>query len=396
MPDFVRLVWFILAAWAFYALLVVLSSEARRRLSNYYVFVSIPSVFVTLGILGTFSGIVQGLYGFDVNDISGSLPAMIAGLKTKFWTSIAGILASLVFKPIVATYVSQGKVKEPATEESLALRRLEGSMTAIQELLAKQVGEHGQLRGDQKAAHMELVRVINRNGEETRSQIDEVTQSLAQANSEALVGALQDVITDFNQTFSMFIGQLVEKNFDKLTDAVDQLVEWQRTYREDIQIIRASYQQMLVKFEDMVEHGERWVDVMDSIAGQGAALQQVVDEFNLAFSDSSRFRETLQRIHDATTELKQGATHLKDLGSRFDEAGKAFNRAQDTVAEWSKSASSVSSMVSDLQGTLVQLRQFDIAQITKLDESFIKRLEDTMRSFDDLVGKYITYLENRR
>ena len=43
-------------------------------------------VAVSLGILGTFSGIVIGLIGFNVNDIPGSVPTLLDGLKFAFIT----------------------------------------------------------------------------------------------------------------------------------------------------------------------------------------------------------------------------------------------------------------------------------------------------------------------
>ncbi len=43
---------------------------------NPYLYNSIPSVFTTLGVLGTFSGIFFGLQEFDVNNINDSIPML--------------------------------------------------------------------------------------------------------------------------------------------------------------------------------------------------------------------------------------------------------------------------------------------------------------------------------
>jgi hypothetical protein len=54
----------------------------------------LPSILVAIGILGTFTGIFIGLLNFDVNQIDTSLPHLLSGLKTAFFTSILGLILS--------------------------------------------------------------------------------------------------------------------------------------------------------------------------------------------------------------------------------------------------------------------------------------------------------------
>ncbi|MBQ2948309.1 MAG: MotA/TolQ/ExbB proton channel family protein [Clostridia bacterium] len=61
-----------------------------------------PGILTSLGILGTFLGLVLGLSGLDLNaaDTSALLAAMeklIGGMSTAFLTSIAGVVASMAF-----------------------------------------------------------------------------------------------------------------------------------------------------------------------------------------------------------------------------------------------------------------------------------------------------------
>ncbi len=57
----------------------------------------IPSMFTTIGILGTFGGIAYGLWFFNPEDIEKSIPTLLQGLKTAFFASIAGIALSIIF-----------------------------------------------------------------------------------------------------------------------------------------------------------------------------------------------------------------------------------------------------------------------------------------------------------
>lgn len=60
----------------------------------------VPSLLTSLGILGTFIGLMRGLGGLDVSDAAktmDSIPQMIGGMTFAFMTSIAGIACSLIF-----------------------------------------------------------------------------------------------------------------------------------------------------------------------------------------------------------------------------------------------------------------------------------------------------------
>ena len=54
-----------------------------------------PSLISTLGVLGTFAGITLGLYYFKTDDLTKSIPLLLGGLKTAFFTSLAGMAGSL-------------------------------------------------------------------------------------------------------------------------------------------------------------------------------------------------------------------------------------------------------------------------------------------------------------
>ena len=58
----------------------------------------LPSLSVSCGIFGTFWGIFIGLSGFDTAHISESIPTLLEGMKTAFFTSLIGMSVSLFLK----------------------------------------------------------------------------------------------------------------------------------------------------------------------------------------------------------------------------------------------------------------------------------------------------------
>jgi len=71
-----------------------------------------PGILTSLGILGTFLGLVRGLSGLNLNaaDTSALLAAMeklIGGMSTAFLTSIAGVVASIFFNLLNTHYTNK-------------------------------------------------------------------------------------------------------------------------------------------------------------------------------------------------------------------------------------------------------------------------------------------------
>jgi hypothetical protein len=57
-----------------------------------------PIILTMLGIFGCFLGIATGLLHFDTENIQGSVPSLLEGIKTSFWASILGIGGALTIK----------------------------------------------------------------------------------------------------------------------------------------------------------------------------------------------------------------------------------------------------------------------------------------------------------
>ena len=77
----------------------------------------IPSMFTTIGILGTFGGIAYGLWFFNPEDIEKSIPTLLQGLKTAFFASIAGIALSIIFSKRISFVTYLKKTLRHATNK---------------------------------------------------------------------------------------------------------------------------------------------------------------------------------------------------------------------------------------------------------------------------------------
>lgn len=89
----------ILWSWAY----ISIQQRNNRLLHKKRWIDQLPAMISTLGVLGTFAGITIGLYFFDTDDLDHSIPKLLSGLKTAFYTSLAGMLGSLFLSKKVNT-----------------------------------------------------------------------------------------------------------------------------------------------------------------------------------------------------------------------------------------------------------------------------------------------------
>jgi methyl-accepting chemotaxis protein len=120
----------ILTGYLIYAIRIL------KKASNDYANVNlndldlIPSMFTTIGILGTFAGISYGLMAFDTSDITKTLPQLLNGLKTAFFASIGGIIASMIFSKRIS-YIRNINEKGVLSDETQALNKLIVELQAL-------------------------------------------------------------------------------------------------------------------------------------------------------------------------------------------------------------------------------------------------------------------------
>ena len=242
-----------------------------------------PHFMTSLGVLGTFSGIVVGLMAFDPKHIDESITFLLAGLKTAFLTSLVGMFASIAFKVALPFLDKKETVKASGENEILAVMRqqLEAMNLLLNAVSEKEIsnissqlsrinetlnsiktdvcGTLFTLRQDVNDAtrkgqsewvihHQENKKSYNTQLEIQKTQIEiseilwvkmnEFRDILSQSASEQVILALKTVITSFNDTFTEQFGE----NFKHLDASVGKLLEWQNSYAHQLEEMANKYQ----------------------------------------------------------------------------------------------------------------------------------------------------------
>lgn len=109
-----------LITWSIFSIYYIFRLWKRNSIKTYnpYIYNSIPSIFTTIGVLGTFGGIFLGLINFNIDNIDDSILELLEGMKLAFVTSIIGIMLSLIFRIIGQLVLRTVEQKEPEKQTS--------------------------------------------------------------------------------------------------------------------------------------------------------------------------------------------------------------------------------------------------------------------------------------
>lgn len=252
--DFFLILLFGLFFWASYN-----SKQGKHvALTNYA-----PTMLTSIGILGTFVGIIVGLLGFNPDDIDGSITVLLNGLKIAFITSIFGMFLSILYKVLYTSGWITPKQSEEFMKDEVGIEDIYGVMKRQEEALQKLqksisendesslVGQMKLMRSDFSDNHkrmamqldqtIEPLKLIQEHVSKQQEKFDKFTETLwiklqdfadmlSKSATEQVINALKDVIRDFNEKLTEQFGE----NFKELNAAVIKLVDWQENYKQQL------------------------------------------------------------------------------------------------------------------------------------------------------------------
>ncbi len=257
---------------------------------------SAPALLTSIGIFGTFVGIAQGLQEFDTLQIQDSVPSLLEGLKTAFWTSIAGLFAalSIKFRYVVITQPRQ-KTGRTNTVTLADLHQELVNLTAT----FKASSDSGNNQIQTLETH--LVNSVD----QLHSALTDYQREMADANANALVDAIGTVMREFNVRINEQYGD----NFKKLNEAVGQMLSWQKAYQDQLTTLidqqqttantmteaTQAYQTVVEKTQVFGRTAEALGVMLDSLEAQSKQLDSYLKGLDKAIGTAVHGLPTLEQ-----------------------------------------------------------------------------------------------------
>ena len=165
----------------------------------------------TIGVLGTFVGISIGLWKFNPNDITSSVPLLLSGMKIAFATSIIGMAASIFMKYIALKNEDEENIDD------------------IMELFNTMIAESRNVNN-----------TLIENQKQTENVLNKVSEIWASHQENLTVVLKSEILNLNNNTISKqeeLIGEFKKLGecFTLLNSGVNNLLTWQENYKETIE-----------------------------------------------------------------------------------------------------------------------------------------------------------------
>lgn len=177
-------------------------------LSGNRLIVSVPSMLVAIGVLGTFLGLVIGLSGLDVNasdaaSLRAGIGTLIGGASVAFTTSIWGVFLSLLAGFIERSF--ERVIKGSLTSLNNTISSLFPSISSEQALI------HIEDSSEQSKVALQTLH------EKIGVELEKSVHNLSEQMQEALVSALESIMKPA-------IDSLVENSQQQSSEALEHLV----------------------------------------------------------------------------------------------------------------------------------------------------------------------------
>lgn len=340
-----------------------------------------PTILTSIGIFGTFLGVALGLSDFDTTNLRDSVPQLLSGLKTAFWSSIAGLFGALTIKFRAVMDATKG---EEHHKRTASIDDINSALTQIRDSLTGE--ENRSLMQEAELTRIEQ----QRHFDDLRNDMKTYQTEMVEANTQALIDALGAVMRDFNTKIDEQYGD----NFKRLNESVGKMLEWQLEYKDQLNEL-ASNQERIGKamthatdaFEGMVGHAESFNGISESLGDMLKGLNIQRDVLDKHLSGLARL------VTEAGEGLPQLEERMTFLTSGLADSLEIYNqRMENLLTSTGKNISeTTNSLTKELEGAYTQafenldqkiiqtLTQTD-KQISKLDNALEQELNKSLKT----------------
>ena len=286
----------------------------------------IPDIFTSLGILGTFIGLVWGLKNFEPSSyetMTNSVSSLVAGIKVAFLTSIYGIAFAIIYTSGMKSVFSDMNEKLQAFLEKFHIYVLPTAenesrnlMVASQKLQVKAMKQMAEQLSAEMAQSFE--KAINPTFQKMNESLDVLTESVTSCQQDVMQEILRSFLREMNGSFKL--------QFKDFNDALAQLKKAQKEntdyttnlYHTMSDQLNSSYEKQSETMKDMVnELGNaqgRYISTASRIAQENQEIQKmqqqdyqrVADYLKEAEKTSAKFwvacNQTMQRYVETASQ----------------------------------------------------------------------------------------------
>ena len=358
---------------AFYLFLYVNKKDENELLDQRRVIEEFPTVISSLGVFFTFCGIAYGLYKFDESNLDISVPVLLDGMQTAFFTSVVGMFFSVILK--LQINYRYDKIKS----------------------------------ADKKSLDREMLAAVNKMVSNTDGLKDAIESNSTKIITEAMTQiteAFRNEMSLVSKEMQNVVNKLVQENFEELNASVGNMISWQKDNKEMISELTDNYKIAVKNFEDSSAALKDMAESTKELVKEDGDLANIVFALKEVMIDDERFKEIVSNLATAAHYAKKNQDEWRDTILRLNDwlqKQKGFyecvnalivkldeiNKQRDFNEQfWQQTRAGMNAGVNIISKASTKLKE----DLEEIDRAFYDRLNQTLSELDNCIRTII----NRR
>ena len=361
----------------------------------------LPSMISTLGVLGTFAGITIGLLYFDTEHLDASIPLLLSGLKTAFFTSLAGMIGSLFLSRQVNAALDEkdGGMSDINMAAGQICKAVDAMNTTTKEAFEELKNQNKQ----QLEAQLHFYRTISETvssltkdiGElkgfsKKFDNVDAVTTSINNFVGECLeitsgIAGVQNEISDEIKNFSMVLRSEVDEIEEKMKETNNLLVG---KFDEFSKLLKKS-------------NTEALVDVMKSVTAEfqkqmNSLINKLIQE---NFDQLNKSVESLNIWQQENKEMISSLTkQYKEMAANFEQTSTTLTKVSDDTRLLVSDGGKLRQLIDALNQVIIEDQKFvkivaQIEETATLSKDNMLQFEESTKSLNEWVRKQRNFVD---
>lgn len=361
----------------------------------------LPSMISTLGVLGTFAGITIGLLYFDTEHLDASIPLLLSGLKTAFFTSLAGMIGSLFLSRQVNAALDEkdGGMSDINMAAGQICKAVDAMNTTTKEAFEELRNQNKQ----QLEAQLHFYRTISETVSSLTKDIgelkgfskkfdnaDAVTTSINNFVGECLeitsgIAGVQNEISDEIKNFSMVLRSEVDEIEEKMKETNNLLVG---KFDEFSKLLKKS-------------NTEALVDVMKSVTAEfqkqmNSLINKLIQE---NFDQLNKSVESLNIWQQENKEMISSLTkQYKEMAANFEQTSTTLTKVSDDTRLLVSDGGKLRQLIDALNQVIIEDQKFvkivaQIEETATLSKDNMLQFEESTKSLNEWVRKQRNFVD---
>lgn len=403
---------------------------------------SIPAILVSAGILGTFFGITNGLSDIsatgDSNEIQNGIDTLLDGMQFAFYSSIAGIILSLVFqtidKFILYNLLSNSLQKTRySLDYAFPIKSENNLLEEIVQIQQNQMNDLKTFLADEMVSKLTsgISEVMANSLNPHLEKSNEIMEKVANNTMEAQNDKLNEMVKYFVDSLNDITGD----HMANLGDALSKTIEWQERVHiemsqlvEELKEVAVNQAEMAKNTSELSEkmndytstlstYQERMVESTRELVGITDQNSQLMDRMRALFNELVDKRESFEesfsmqmnQLHQSVGDMQEQSIILRDLQKEMNSFIEYFNGASQSIEHLTETnidlseslttqAEETNQFNANVKGLLVEItknQQVNTVLQTNMEEIFFNVMEerqmiDAMK--DEQIHKLETFI----